>query len=254
MKNVSGILYLIPNSLGPADSDRADPLAHIIPSEVQAITARIDYFIAENAKTTRAFLKLIAATHLLAKPLQEIRIAELNVNSDPAALPALLAPIIAGQDAGLISEAGVPAVADPGANLVRLAHNHGIKVMPLVGPSSLLLALMASGLNGQSFAFNGYLPTDATQRNKRIKELEQRSRQESQTQLFIETPYRNNALLEALATTCKPNTLVSVATDLTLPSELIRTQTAAKWKNELASGKAMDLHKKPTVFLLLSER
>jgi 16S rRNA (cytidine1402-2'-O)-methyltransferase len=152
----------------------------------------------------------------------------------------------------LISEAGVPAVADPGANLVRMAHARGIQVRPLVGPSSLLLAVMASGLNGQSFAFNGYLPTDAAQRTKRIKLLEERSRQEKQTQLFIETPYRNGALLEALALNCHSNTLVCVATDLTLPSESIGTHTAAKWKSDLASGKAPDFHKKPTVFLMLA--
>ncbi len=248
-----GILYLIPNTLGQTDPSQNDLLAHIIPTEVQALTARIDYFIAENAKSTRAFLKIVAAKHPLAKTLQEIHIAELNVNTASTALPALLAPLLNGQDAGLISEAGVPAVADPGANLVRLAHARGITVKPLVGPSSLLLAVMASGLNGQSFAFNGYLPTDATQRTKRIKELEDRSRHEKQTQLFIETPYRNGALLEALATSCSPNTLLSIATDLTLESESIRTQTAAKWKHDLASGKAPDFHKKPTVFLLLAE-
>jgi 16S rRNA (cytidine1402-2'-O)-methyltransferase len=247
-----GILYLIPNTLGPSDPDNAHPLAQIIPAQVQAITAGLDYFIAENAKTTRAFLKLVAAEHPLAKPLQEIRIGELNVNTAVSELPALLAPLLAGRDAGLISEAGVPAVADPGANLVRLAHGHGISVKPLVGPSSLLLAVMASGLNGQSFAFNGYLPTDAGQRVKRIKLLEERSRQEKQTQLFIETPYRNGALLEALAANCHPNTLVCVATDLTLMSESIRTQTAAKWKSDQAAGKAPDFHKKPTVFLLLA--
>lgn len=247
-----GILYLIPNTLGPVDTGNAHPLAQIIPAQVQAITAGLDYFIAENAKTTRAFLKLVAAEHPLAKPLQEIRISELNVNTDAAELPALLAPLLAGRDAGLISEAGVPAVADPGANLVRLAHGHGISVKPLVGPSSLLLAVMASGLNGQSFAFNGYLPTDAGQRVKRIKALEERSRQEKQTQLFIETPYRNGALLEALAVNCLPNTLVCVATDLTLASESIKTQAAAKWKSDLAAGRAPDFHKKPTVFLLLA--
>jgi 16S rRNA (cytidine1402-2'-O)-methyltransferase len=176
----------------------------------------------------------------------------LNVNTDAAALPALLAPLQAGRDAGLISEAGVPAVADPGANLVRLAHSHGIPVKPLVGPSSLLLAVMASGLNGQSFAFNGYLPTDPAQRTKRLKALEERSRGEKQTQLFIETPYRNGVLLEAIATACNPNTLVCVATDLTLLSESIRTQTAGKWKVELAAGKTPDFHKKPTVFLILA--
>jgi 16S rRNA (cytidine1402-2'-O)-methyltransferase len=248
-----GTLYLIPNTLGHTEPVQADPLDHVIPKEVQAITARLDYFIAENAKTTRAFLKIVAMTNPLSKALQEIKIAELNVNTEAAALPALLAPVLAGQDAGLISEAGVPAVADPGANLVRLAHQHGITVRPLVGPSSLLLAVMASGLNGQSFAFNGYLPTDAGQRAKRIKSLEERSRHDRQTQLFIETPYRNAALLEAMATTCQPNTLVSIATDLTLPSESIKTQTAAKWKSALSAGKTPDFHKKPTVFLLLAE-
>lgn len=248
-----GILYLVPNTLGPADSASSDVLASILPAEVQALAARLDYFIAENAKTTRAFLKLVNAVYPLAKPLQEIQIAELNVNTEAKALPALLEPILAGQDAGLISEAGVPAVADPGANLVRLAHQHGIQVRPLVGPSSLLLAVMSSGLNGQSFAFNGYLPTDAAQRMKRIKQLEDRSRQEKQTQLLIETPYRNGAMLEALANTCNGSTLISVATDLTLASESIRTQTASKWKSDIAAGKTPDFHKKPTVFLLLAD-
>ena len=246
-----GTLYLIPNTLGPHDA--SDALAHIIPTEVQQITARLDYFIAENAKTTRAFLKLIGTGNTLAKPIQEIRIAELDVNTEAKALPALLAPLLAGQDGGLISEAGVPAVADPGANLVRLAHAQGIQVKPLVGPSSLLLAVMASGLSGQNFAFNGYLPIDAAARIKRIRQLEERSRAEKQTQFFIETPYRNTAMLETLAATCQSNTLISVATDLTLPSEMIRTQSAAKWKADLASGKTPDFHKKPTVFLLLAE-
>ena len=248
-----GTLYLIPNTLGLSDATPAQQLAAVIPAEVQALTASLAYFIAENAKTTRAFLKLVDAVQPLARPLQEIQIAELNVNTASAALPALLAPILAGQDAGLISEAGVPAVADPGANLVRLAHAHNIQVRPLVGPSSLLLAVMGSGLNGQSFAFNGYLPTDAEQRSKRFKALELRSRQDQQTQLFIETPYRNGAFLEALANSCQAGTLICVATDLTLPSETIRTQTAAKWKSALAAGKHPDFHKKPTVFLFLAQ-
>jgi 16S rRNA (cytidine1402-2'-O)-methyltransferase len=247
---MTGTLYLIPNTLGTADS-AGDPLAQLIPDQVQAITARLDYFISENAKTTRAYLKLVALKHPLAKPLQEIEISALDVNTDPATLPTLLAPLKAGRDAGLISEAGVPAVADPGANLVRLAHESRIPVRPLVGPSSLLLAVMASGLNGQSFAFNGYLPTDAAQRAKRIKALEERSRLEKQTQLFIETPYRNAALLESLAGTCHGNTLVCVATDLSLSSESIRTQDAAKWKADLGTGKTPDFHKRPTVFLML---
>jgi 16S rRNA (cytidine1402-2'-O)-methyltransferase len=249
---MSGILYLIPNTLGSSDTD-GDPLAHVIPEEVRSLTASLDYFVAENAKTARAFLKLIGAKHPLVKPLQEITISELNVNTPAQALAGLLAPLLAGRNGGLLSEAGVPAVADPGADLVRLAHQQGVQVKPLVGPSSLLLAVMASGLNGQSFAFNGYLPTDAALRAKRIKELESRSRTDKQTQLFIETPYRNAAMLDALAANCQQGTLICVATDLSLPSESIRTGTAASWKSQVAAGKGPDFHKKPTVFLLLAQ-
>jgi 16S rRNA (cytidine1402-2'-O)-methyltransferase len=247
-----GILYLIPNTLGPTNA-APGALNHVLPEQVQALTASLDYFVAENAKTARAFLKLVAIDHPLGRPLQEIEIAELNVNTPPAALAGLLAPLLAGRDAGLVSEAGVPAVADPGADLVRLAHQHGITVRPLVGPSSLLLSVMASGLNGQSFAFNGYLPTDAAARTKRIKELEQRSRSEKQTQLLIETPYRNGAMLEALVSGCQPGTLICVATDLSLETESVRTLTGAKWKALLAANQAPDFHKKPTVFLLLGQ-
>jgi len=239
-----GTLFLIPNTLGETDA-----LASVIPEHVQALTAKLDYFVAENAKTARAFLKLVGTQHPLSKPMQELKIAELNVNTPAQALKSLLEPLLAGQDAGLLSEAGVPAVADPGADLVRLAHQHGIPVKPLVGPSSILLSVMASGLNGQSFAFNGYLPTDAAQRAKRIQELEKRSRSEKQTQLFIETPYRNAAMLEALVASCQPGTLICVATDISLPGEAIRTMTAAQWK----TAPAPDFHKKPTVFLLLAQ-
>lgn len=247
-----GTLFLIPNTLGPTEA-QPGALDGVLPGQVQAITSQLGYFVAENAKTARAFLKLVAVDHPLSRPLQEIRIAELNVNTPAAALSALLEPLLAGEDAGLVSEAGVPAVADPGADLVRLAHQHGITVRPLVGPSSLLLAVMASGLNGQSFAFNGYLPTDAAARTKRIRELEARSRSEKQTQLLIETPYRNGQMLEALVAGCQPGTLVCVATDLSLASESVRTMTAAKWKAQLAAGKAPDFHKKPTVFLFLGQ-
>jgi 16S rRNA (cytidine1402-2'-O)-methyltransferase len=249
---MAGILYLIPNTLGPTDAVTGCGLEQVIPDEVQAITAGMAYFVAENAKTARAFLKTVALARPLARPLQEIRISELNINTSAAALPALLEPLLQGQDAGLLSEAGVPAVADPGAGLVRLAHERGVRVKPLVGPSSLLLAVMAGGLNGQSFAFNGYLPTDAALRQKRIRELEDRSRRDKQTQLFIETPYRNAALLEALAGSCQATTLISVATDLTLATETIRTQAAAGWKRDLGSGRMPDFHKKPTVFSLLA--
>jgi 16S rRNA (cytidine1402-2'-O)-methyltransferase len=249
---MTGTLYLIPNTLGGIEAESAGDLSFIIPEEVQRLTSTLGHFVAENAKTTRAFLKLLHARHPLAMPIQEIRITELNVNTGEGQLPALLSPLREGHDTGLISEAGVPAVADPGAGLVRLAHAEGIRVRPLVGPSSLLLAVMASGLNGQSFAFNGYLPTDASQRSKRIKNLEDRSRTEKQTQLFIETPYRNAAMLEALANTCQPGTHVCVATDLTLASENIQTRPASQWKKEIAAGRMPEFHKKPTVFLLLA--
>ncbi len=243
---MAGILYLIPNALGPGE------LEQVIPGPVRELTAELDCFIAENAKTARAFLKAVSATHPLKTPLQQIEIRELNVNTPASALPGLLSPLHSGKDAGLLSEAGVPAVADPGADLVRLAHAQGIAVRPLVGPSSLLLALMASGLNGQSFAFNGYLPTDANARATRIRQLEQRSRQEKQTQILIETPYRNEAMLQALSANCSSQTLICVATDLTLSTESVKTATAQHWKTELSSGKMPDFRKKPTVFLLLA--
>ena len=243
---MNGTLYLIPNSLGPGALDE------VLPASVRQTTAQLDYFIAENAKTARAFLKLVSTTHPLGKPLQEIEIRELNINTAASELPALLAPLLAGRNAGLVSEAGVPAVADPGADLVRLAHQKNIPVKPLVGPSSILLALMASGLNGQSFAFQGYLPTDSGQRANRLRQLEQRSRQEKQTQIFIETPYRNEAMLESIANHCTSSTLLTVATDLTLETETVRTQSVQIWKNEITAGRFPDFKKKPTVFLLLA--
>ena len=249
----TGTLYLIPNTLGNATDIDAASLAlfDVIPKNVQQKTALLSHFVAENAKTTRAFLKLINVNFPLVQPLQSIAISELNINTKTDALPALIAPLLTGIDVGLISEAGVPAVADPGANLVRLAHQNGINVRPLVGPSSLLLAVMASGLNGQSFAFNGYLPTDAALRAKRIQELEQRAKKEMQTQLFIETPYRNATLLEAFCEKCQPQTQLCIATDLTLETEKITTKSMAEWKKLVTAGKAPDLNKKPTVFLML---
>jgi len=243
---MNGTLYLIPNSLGPGALDE------VLPASVRETTAQLDYFIAENAKTARAFLKLVSTTHPLGKPLQEIEIRELNINTAASELPSLLTPLLAGRNAGLVSEAGVPAVADPGADLVRLAHQKNIPVKPLVGPSSILLALMASGLNGQSFAFQGYLPTDSGQRANRLHQLEQRSRQEKQTQIFIETPYRNEAMLEAIANHCTSSTLLTVATDLTLETETVRTQSVQLWKNEITAGRFPEFKKKPTVFLLLA--
>ncbi|MNS60007.1 Ribosomal RNA small subunit methyltransferase I [compost metagenome] len=242
---MSGNLFLIPNTLGKRDE--ADPLVEVIPAGVQQIAAGLDYLVAENAKTARAFLKKLGESTPLARPIQQIEIRELNVNTRADALAALLAPLEAGRDGGLLSEAGVPAVADPGADLVRLAHARRIRVRPLVGPSSILLAVMGSGLNGQSFAFNGYLPVDAGERAQRLRELEQRSRKSSQTQVFIETPYRNAALLEAMRQHCAGTTLLSVAVDLTLPGETIVTLPLSDWRPE-----RIDLHKRPAIFSLLA--
>ena len=248
----TGTLFLIPNTLGYSDGQQDGLLAKIIPDTVQSVSAQLSYFVAENAKTTRAYLKFLGQHHPLKLAMQEIQISELNINTPNQALEGLLQPLLQGHDVGLISEAGVPAVADPGANLVRLAHQKGVTVRPLVGPSSLLLGLMGSGLNGQSFAFHGYLPTDSALRAKRIKELEDRSKKEKQTQLLIETPYRNAAMLEALAHHLNPNSLICVATDLSLPSESIQTLTATEWRMRVGNGKSPDFHKKPTVFLFLA--
>lgn len=250
--NNYGTLFLIPNTLGLPDQEPASILPAIIPDLVLRQTAELAYFVAENAKTTRAHLKLVGQIHALKRPLQEIQISELNINTPASALEALLQPLLDGHDVGLISEAGVPAVADPGANLVRLAHQRAVPVSAMVGPSSILLSVMSSGLNGQSFAFNGYLPTDAAARSKRIRELEERSRKEQQTQLFIETPYRNAALLEALCHSCQAATQICVATDLSLPKAQVQTRSAAEWKQLLATGKLPDFHKRPTVFLFLA--
>ena len=236
-----GRLYLIPNGLG------GDALDTVLPVPVARIAAGLDYFVGENAKSTRAFLKRVDALASLARPIQSIEIAELSVSTPPAALPALLAPIVAGRDGGLVSEAGCPAVADPGATLVRLAHREGIEVRPLVGPSSILLALMASGLDGQRFAFNGYLPTDARERADAIRVAERRSRDASQTQIFIETPYRNQALLAALVQHCRPETRLCVACDVTLATEWIATRPIRDWGRDVPY-----LQKRPVVFLFLA--
>jgi 16S rRNA (cytidine1402-2'-O)-methyltransferase len=238
---MTGTLYLIPNTLGDGD-DAA--LAAVLPAPVRERAGTLASYIGENAKTTRAFLKRVGTT----RPIQEIEIRELNVNTPPGEVDKLLAPLLAGIDTGLVSEAGVPAVADPGALLVRRAHERGIKVVPLVGPSSILLALMASGLNGQSFAFHGYLPVDANERAKKLRELEQHSRKARQTQIFIETPYRNRTMLDAVLAACAPSTLVCVAADLTLPTETIQSRSVSDWKKQPGP----DLHKRPAIFLLLA--
>ncbi len=234
----TGTLYLVPASLGESRSDT------ILPAEVLRIARDLRYFIVENAKSARAELKRVGVEH----PMQDIDIRVLPHRPKQADLDALLAPLVAGQPAGLMSEAGVPAVADPGALLVRAAHAVSIRVAPLVGPSSLLLALMASGLNGQCFAFHGYLPVREPERSKRIVELERESRREVRTQVFIETPYRNTALFDALLETCRPNTLLCLASALTTELENIETKSIDVWR----IGPAPALDKRPTVFLLLA--
>ena len=216
----SGTLYLIPVPLGPVAPDTC------LPPETLAVARRLEHFVVERAKTARAHLK--AMNHPL--PLQALHIEELSEHTPPAAVPELLAPLQAGHDVGLLSEAGCPAVADPGAALVLAAHREAIPVVPLIGPSSILLALMGSGLGGQRFAFHGYLPAKEPARSQKIRELEKTARRERATQLFIETPYRSAALLDALAGTLAPDTLISVGADLSLPGQLLRTQSAQQWR------------------------
>ena len=180
--------------------------------------------------------------------MRELNLNMLNEHTADKDVAALLTPLLAGKDVGLMSDAGCPGIADPGAKLVELAHQKGIRVVPFVGPSSILLALMASGLNGQQFAFLGYLPVDKTVRNTKLKEIEKRSQTHKESQIFIETPYRNQHMLEAVLSTCQPNTRLCVACDISLESEVIATKTIAGWKKSTLP----DLHKRPTVFLILT--
>jgi 16S rRNA (cytidine1402-2'-O)-methyltransferase len=213
-------LYLIPVPLGPVSPEAC------LPPDTLAVARRIEYFVVERAKTARAHLKAMGHP----QPIQSLQLSELNEHTPAAAIPSLLAPLKAGHDVGLLSEAGCPAVADPGAALVLAAHREGIPVVPLIGPSSILLALMASGLGGQRFAFHGYLPAKEPERSQTIRSLEKTARADRATQLFIETPYRSAALLDALATALAPATLVSVGADLSLPSQLIQTRSAQNWR------------------------
>lgn len=230
-----GTLYLIPTSLGES------PLSSVIPEQVRNIASSLAVFVVENPKTARQYLKQLE----LDTPLQEIEMYTLDKHTKPEQLEQFLQPTLAGKNLGLVSEAGCPAVADPGAQLVRLAHQKGIRVVPLVGPSSILLALMASGMNGQAFAFHGYLPVQKVERCSRIVQLEKESAARNQTQIFIETPYRNQSLLEDIVQTCEPSTELCIATDITLGSERIETRTIAEWRKGLP-----DINKKPTIFLL----
>lgn len=218
----SGTLYLIPVPLGPLAP------AYCLPPATLEVARRLTHFVVERAKTARAHLK--ALEHPL--PLQQLELAELNEHTPAGALDALLAPLEAGHDLGLLSEAGCPAVADPGAELVAAAHRAGIAVIPLIGPSAILLTLMATGLGGQRFAFHGYLPAKEPARAQAIRALEADARRHHATQLFIETPYRAAALLEALAATLAPATRVGVGVDLTLPGQFALTRPARDWRGQ----------------------
>lgn len=228
-----GTLYLIPVPLAPV------PAEQCLPQETLNVARRLDTFVVEHAKTARAHLKAMGHP----RPLRELTLLELNEHTPAGEIAQLLAPLRQGRDVGLMSEAGCPAVADPGADLVRAAHRANVPVVPLVGPSSILLALMGSGLSGQRFCFHGYLPAKEPERTKKIRALEQAARKDQTTQLCIETPYRSAALLEALATTLSADTLISVGADLGLPAQLIRTQTAANWR-----GRSEAVRDRPVVF------
>lgn len=234
----TGTLYLIPSNL----SDPFTP-AQILPAGVIATAIRLNHYLAENAKTARAFLKKLGVD----RPLLEISILELNNQTSADTLREMVVPLMAGHDVGLVSEAGAPGVADPGALVVAIAHQHGIKVVPLVGPSSILLGLMAAGLNGQTFAFHGYLPVDKTARVAAIIALEKESRQRNMTQLFIETPYRNQALTTDLLATLSTSTRLCLARDLTGQRESVQTMTVGDWRKY-----APALEKLPTLFLFMA--
>jgi 16S rRNA (cytidine1402-2'-O)-methyltransferase len=232
---MSASLFLIPVTLGETE------ISKVLPAYNREILLTIRHFIVENVRTARRFLK---------QTLPDISIDDLvfytlNKHTTKEALSGYLDPIGEGHPVGIISEAGCPAIADPGADIVAIAQQKGIRVIPLVGPSSILLALMASGFNGQSFAFLGYLPIDQDQRVKTLKTVEQRIYSENQTQLFIETPYRNGKMVEDILKTCKPSTKLCIAADITLESEFIRTKSISEWKKE-----TLDLSKRPCIFAL----
>ena len=229
------VLYLIPTTLGETDLDR------ILPAYNNEIVNRLDYFIVEDVRTARRFLKKInPATDIDSKTFYV-----LNQHTRPEEIAGFLKPLSEGREVGVISEAGCPAIADPGADVVAIAQEKGFKVVPLVGPSSILLALMASGFNGQSFAFNGYLPVQPADRTKAIKRLENRAHNEKQSQIFIETPYRNMKMLQDIISVCQPTTRRCIAADITLETEFIRTKTIRDWKKQLP-----DLNKRPCIFIL----
>ncbi len=233
-----GVLYMIPVSLGD------DNLGKVLPAEVMQLVQNLEYFVVENEKSARRFLSTIKTK----KPVRELNFQLLNEHTDDKDLPKLIAPLLAGYDIGMLSEAGCPGIADPGAALAAIAHRKGARVTPLVGPSSILLGLMASGFNGQQFTFLGYLPSDKSARISKLKDIERQSERLNQTQIFIETPYRNQHMLEDILSNCNPTTRLCIAKNVSLVTELVISKTIAEWKK----SELPDLHKQPTVFLLLA--
>ena len=228
-------LYLIPTTMG--ESDPMD----VLPQTVKRSIDFIDHYIVENEKTARKSIKAVSPE----KKQSELILFTLNKRTEPSEHLDFIKPLLEGKNVGLMSEAGCPGVADPGAVIVKLAHEKGIQVIPLVGPSSILLAMMASGMNGQSFTFHGYLPIEKDEKKASFKNLERVSFEKNQSQIFIETPYRNNKLLEDLLQALHPETHLCIATDITLPTEYIKTKKIAAWKKE-----TIDLHKRPTIFII----
>lgn len=233
-----GNLYMVPVTLGD------DNLSYVIPAEVMKLVQNLEYFVVENEKSARRFLGSVKTN----KPVRELHFQLLNEHSAEKDLPALIAPLLAGHHVGMLSEAGCPGIADPGAALAALAHRKSIKVVPLVGPSSILLSLMASGFNGQQFTFLGYLPSDKSARVNKLKEIEKQSQHLNETQIFIETPYRNQHMLEDILASCSANTKLCIARNISLETEFVVSKTIAEWKK----SELPDLHKQPTVFLLLA--
>jgi 16S rRNA (cytidine1402-2'-O)-methyltransferase len=238
--NSLGKLYLIPITLSNPGETTVVP-EDVLPQTIKRTIDFIDYYIVENEKTARKFIKSIHPE----KKQPDLKISVLNKHTEIAEHNEFIQPLLRGENIGLMSESGCPGVADPGAVIVKLAHEKGIQVVPLVGPSSILLALMASGMNGQSFAFNGYLPIDKNDKKQALKSFERLSQEKNQSQLFIETPYRNNKLMEDLLQILQANTYLCVACDITLPTEYIKTKTVNQWKKEKA-----DLHNRPCIFII----
>ena len=235
MNESFGKVYLIPTTLGDNE-----PL-EVLPLSVKKIVEKLQYFIVENEKSARRFIKRISPK----KPQASLHLLVLDKYTNENESRFYLDICFKGFDIGVLSEAGVPAIADPGASIVSLAHQLKLKVVPLVGPSSILMAMMASGMNGQNFAFNGYLPIEVGERKIAIKKLEKRSKELNQTQLFIETPYRNEKMFKSIVQTLTPTTQLCIATDISLPSEFIKTMSIKEWKS-----KTPDLHKRPTIFII----